>query len=87
MADLKQLLLHAILPIITEQPPLLRQHPAFAVADDYDPDYIAFMQASELTRQQRSEPRERAYPEQGGERISETWLQSLSDRDCRWRFR
>jgi hypothetical protein len=30
---------------------------------------------------------ERARPDQGGQRITEEWLNSLAPRDCRWRFR
>lgn len=32
-------------------------------------------------------PKEQPRPEQGGERITEDWLYSLSDGECLWRFR
>ncbi|KAJ7807432.1 hypothetical protein B0H14DRAFT_991562 [Mycena olivaceomarginata] len=35
----------------------------------------------------QAKQRERARPEQGGQRITEDWLRSLKNRDCEWRFR
>jgi hypothetical protein len=35
----------------------------------------------------QAKQRERARPEQGGQRITEDWLCSLKNRDCEWRFR
>ncbi|EPQ55484.1 hypothetical protein GLOTRDRAFT_93696 [Gloeophyllum trabeum ATCC 11539] len=44
-------------------------------------EHAAYLRAAER------EVRERARPEQGGQRITQEWLQSLRSRDCQWRFR
>lgn len=88
MVNLKALL-RAVLPVVTEKPPVLQNQPAFVASNDFShlPNYIKVATATEYDRRRKREQRERACPQQGGERISEVWLRTLPDRVSRWHFK
>jgi hypothetical protein len=88
MVDFKKLVL-AFMPIVASQPLLLRNQPAFAAEQHaIQPEFQIAAGIREREKKRKcAEPHERAQPEQGGERISEVWLRSISARECLWRFR
>src|ERR1700736_4870154 len=77
----------AVLPNLVQQPPLVMNLPAFTDVD-HEARLPALTSLCEKERvRKRQASRKTPRPEQVGERISATWLQSISDRDCLWRFR
>jgi hypothetical protein len=62
-------------PAVTAE---LLTHLSLATGEEYSRILLFVDQAKE---------RERARPEQGGQRITEEWLRSLKNRDCELRFR
>jgi hypothetical protein len=50
-------------------------------------DMVEFNQLISLAHQSQLQQTEQAWPEQGGQHITEEWLCSLKNRDCQWRFR
>ena len=86
MDDLQRLLLTSV-PLLAQPLPLLPllQTATQASVMSYlsqpsdSARIAALLQASSTSNIPR--------PEQGGQRITEEWLTSLSNRDCQWRFR
>ena len=77
----------ALLPNLVQQPPLVMNLPAFMEVDQ-EARLAALASLCEKERaRKRQASRKTPRPEQGGERISATWLQSISDQDCLWWFR
>ena len=86
MVNTKEALL-AVLPVVTELPPPLRNQPAFVPSDPgISPALLTACELERSYKRRESHP-DRPRPTQGGERISVDWLQTLTDRECLWRFR
>ena len=90
MVNVRKILL-GLLPVVATQPPFMMQQPVHVAEAASTPfDLAATAVACETHRAQRraaKRAKERAQPEQGGQRISEAWLRTLSPQDCLWRFR
>jgi hypothetical protein len=83
--------LAAVLPLVTQIPPLPTILQATTQASIFSLVYgspeidqvMTLMLVSETSKHADGPPR----PEQGGQRITPEWLNSLTSRDCLWRFR
>ena len=76
----------AVLPDLVQQPPLVMNLPAFMEVD-HEARLASLASLCEKERaRKRQASRKTPHPEQGGERISATWLQYIFDQDCLWRF-
>ncbi|RDX51173.1 hypothetical protein OH76DRAFT_354933 [Lentinus brumalis] len=93
MVSVRRLLV-SVLPILTAPARAIQLIPSFLAAED---DYLASSNSSFLHNVAvAAEVLERegcirtsleVRPEQGGQRITRVWLESLSQRECLWRFR
>jgi hypothetical protein len=91
MVNIQKFLL-SLLPAIGDRPAPVFLPPVFAAAVASDSSIEGLLHAIEVAEHDRKlhdkvDPVPRAYPEIGGEHITEEWLRSLTDRDCLWRFR
>jgi hypothetical protein len=86
MVNLQQFLL-SLLPVIGDRPAPVFLAPTFAAAVFDDGGIDDFLHAIYVTEErQRHENESQARPEIGGQRITDDWLRSLTDKDCLWRF-